>query len=25
VDGWFELHGRYGRLPMSVLLAPAIS
>jgi gamma-glutamyltranspeptidase/glutathione hydrolase len=25
VDGWFELHGRYGRLPMSELLAPAIS
>ena len=24
VDGWFELHGRYGRLPMSELLAPAI-
>ena len=24
VDGWFELHGRYGRLPMSDLLAPAI-
>ncbi|MCG8370042.1 MAG: gamma-glutamyltransferase, partial [Proteobacteria bacterium] len=25
VDGWFELHGRYGRLPMSDLLAPAIA
>jgi gamma-glutamyltranspeptidase/glutathione hydrolase len=24
VDGWFELHARYGRLPMSVILAPAI-
>lgn len=24
VDGWFELHGRYGRLPISDLLAPAI-
>ena len=24
VDGWFELHARYGRLPMSELLAPAI-
>lgn len=24
VDGWFELHGRYGRLPMADLLAPAI-
>ena len=24
VDGWFELHDRYGRLPMSELLAPAI-
>lgn len=24
VDGWFELHGRYGRLPMSQVLAPAI-
>jgi gamma-glutamyltranspeptidase/glutathione hydrolase len=24
VDGWFELHGRYGRLPMSEILAPAI-
>ena len=23
VDGWFELHGRYGRLPMQDLLAPA--
>lgn len=25
VDGWFELHGRYGRLPMDEVLAPAIS
>ena len=25
VDGWFELHGRYGRLPMAELLAPAIA
>ena len=24
VDGWFELHGRYGRLPMTNILAPAI-
>ena len=24
VDGWFELHGRYGRLPMKELLAPSI-
>ncbi len=24
VDGWFELHGRYGRLPMQQVLAPAI-
>jgi gamma-glutamyltranspeptidase/glutathione hydrolase len=24
VDGWFELHGRYGRLPMREVLAPAI-
>ena len=24
VDGWFELHRRYGRLPMSDILAPAI-
>src|SRR5690606_15693513 len=24
VDGWFELHARYGRLPMRELLAPAI-
>jgi len=24
VDGWFALHQRYGRLPMSELLAPAI-
>jgi gamma-glutamyltranspeptidase/glutathione hydrolase len=25
VDGWFELHERFGRLPMSELLAPAIA
>jgi gamma-glutamyltranspeptidase/glutathione hydrolase len=25
VDGWFELHDRYGRLPMSEVLAPAIA
>jgi len=24
VDGWYELHGRYGKLPMDELLAPAI-
>lgn len=24
VDGWYELHDRYGRLPMPELLAPAI-
>ena len=24
VDGWFELHERYGRLPMKEILAPAI-
>jgi len=24
VDGWFELHKKFGRLPMSVILAPAI-
>jgi gamma-glutamyltranspeptidase/glutathione hydrolase len=24
VDGWFELHARFGRLPMKTLLAPAI-
>ena len=24
VDGWFELHARYGRLPMTEILAPAI-
>jgi gamma-glutamyltranspeptidase/glutathione hydrolase len=24
VDGWFTLHGRYGKLPMKALLAPAI-
>jgi gamma-glutamyltranspeptidase / glutathione hydrolase len=25
VDGWLELHGRFGRLPMADLLAPAIA
>ena len=25
VDGWFELHGRFGKLPMKELLAPAIA
>jgi len=25
VDGWFELHGRYGQLPMQQILAPAIA
>ena len=24
VDGWFELHGRFGRLPMTDILQPAI-
>jgi len=24
VDGWFELHAKYGRLPMKEVLAPAI-
>ncbi len=24
VDGWFELHGKFGRLPMAAVLAPAI-
>ncbi len=24
VDGWFELHGRFGKLPMEEVLAPAI-
>ncbi|MCO6438731.1 MAG: gamma-glutamyltransferase [Phycisphaerae bacterium] len=24
VDGWFELHARFGRLPISEILAPAI-
>ena len=24
VDGWFELHGRFGRLPMTEVLGPAI-
>ena len=24
VDGWFELHGRFGKLPMRAVLAPAI-
>ncbi|MEP4784563.1 MAG: gamma-glutamyltransferase, partial [Erythrobacter sp.] len=25
VDGWFELHGRYGKLPMARVLAPTVS
>ena len=25
VDGWFELHGRFGKLPIKELLQPAIS
>ncbi|MEL6255443.1 MAG: gamma-glutamyltransferase [Bacteroidota bacterium] len=25
VDGWFELHGKFGKLPMEVILAPAIN
>lgn len=25
VDGWFELHDRFGKLPMSEVLAPAIA
>jgi gamma-glutamyltranspeptidase/glutathione hydrolase len=25
VDGWFELHAKFGRLPMSDVLAPAIT
>ncbi len=25
VDGWFELHARFGKLPMSQILAPAIA
>jgi gamma-glutamyltranspeptidase/glutathione hydrolase len=25
VDGWYELHARFGRLPMRALLAPAIA
>jgi gamma-glutamyltranspeptidase/glutathione hydrolase len=25
VDGWFELHARFGRLPMKALLAPTIA
>ncbi|MCB0847130.1 MAG: gamma-glutamyltransferase, partial [Bacteroidetes bacterium] len=25
VDGWFELHDRFGKLPMEVILAPTIS
>ena len=25
VDGWFELHGKYGKLPMSEILQPAIN
>jgi len=24
VDGWFELHGRFGKLPMTTILRPAI-
>ena len=24
VDGWFEMHGRYGKLPMSQVLAPTV-
>ena len=24
VDGWFELHGRFGNLPMTDILAPAV-
>lgn len=24
VDGWFELHGKFGKLPMNEVLAPAI-
>lgn len=24
VDGWFELHGKFGKLPMQVILTPAI-
>ena len=24
VDGWFELHGRFGKLPMKAILQPAI-
>lgn len=24
VDGWFELHGRFGKLPMETILKPAI-
>jgi gamma-glutamyltranspeptidase/glutathione hydrolase len=25
VDGWFELHGRFGKLPIAEILAPAIN
>lgn len=25
VDGWFELHGKFGKLPMDKVLAPAIA
>jgi gamma-glutamyltranspeptidase/glutathione hydrolase len=25
VDGWFELHGKFGKLPMDEVLAPAIA
>src|SRR5262249_27024400 len=24
VDGWFQLHGKFGKLPMKTILAPAI-
>jgi gamma-glutamyltranspeptidase/glutathione hydrolase len=25
VDGWFQLHGKFGKLPMKTILAPAIA
>ncbi|MFC3712460.1 gamma-glutamyltransferase [Sphingoaurantiacus capsulatus] len=25
VDGWFEMHGKFGKLPMSQILAPTVS
>jgi len=25
VDGWFELHGKFGKIPMTEILSPAIS